>query len=184
MMPAPETYACLWLAQPGQYYPAPPYQMPPPPPPAAAPPQALRPVAVPQEQLLQTATIRNSVNLKKNSLALVPVDGHPRRLAVTFTFDSSVPCRCAPLFFQRIRAGVFVVAKRLRQGYGSLLPSLRSVLLLRCSVETGTRCWYLGLHTCVLWSPTDGPIRSDVLRVVWWCAPRGGEGRECCTLAR
>ena len=69
--------------------------MPPPPPPAAAPPPALRPVAVPQEQLLQTATIRNSVNLKKNSLALVPVDGNPRRLAVTFTFDSSVPCRRA-----------------------------------------------------------------------------------------
>ncbi|KAK9828418.1 hypothetical protein WJX81_006069 [Elliptochloris bilobata] len=77
----------------GQYYPVP-YQMqpPPPPPPAAAPP-AMRPAAVPQEQLLQTATIRNSVNLKKNSLALVPVDGNPRRLAVTFTFDSSVPCR-------------------------------------------------------------------------------------------
>ena len=101
MMPAPETHACLWPAQPGQYYPAPPYQMPPPPPPpAAAPPQALRPVAVPQEQLLQTATIRNSVNLKKNSLALVPVDGNPRRLAVTFTFDSSVPCRCAPLLLR------------------------------------------------------------------------------------
>ena len=74
---------------------------PPPPPPVVAPPQALRPVAVPQEQLLQTATIRNSVNLKKNSLALVPVDGNPRRLAVTFTFDSSVPCRCAPLFLNK-----------------------------------------------------------------------------------
>lgn len=80
------------LVQGGQYYPTP-YQMPPPAvPPASAP--AL--VAVPQEQLLQTATIRNAVNLKKNSLALVPVDGNPRRLAVTFTFDSSVPCRRAP----------------------------------------------------------------------------------------
>ncbi len=68
------------------------------PPPAVPPPgaPALRPVAVPQEQLLQTATIRNAVNLKKNSLALVPVDGNPRRLAINFTFDSSVPCRRAP----------------------------------------------------------------------------------------
>lgn len=107
-MPATGTHAPLWRAQPGQYYPAPPYQMPPPPPPpAAVPPQALRPVAVPQEQLLQTATIRNAVNLKKNSLALVPVDGNPRRLAVTFTFDSSVPCRCALLLlstFERCRS--------------------------------------------------------------------------------
>jgi len=81
----------------GQYYPAPPYHMPPPgaPPPPAPVPAGVRPVAVPQEQLLQTATIRNAVNLKKNSLALVPVDGDPRRLAVSFTFDSSVPCRRA-----------------------------------------------------------------------------------------
>ena len=112
------------LAQAGQYYPAP-YQMTPPappPPPAAAPPPALRPVAVPQEQLLQTATIRNSVNLKKNSLALVPVDGNPRRLAVTFTFDSSVPCRCAFLS-KKIFAGIIVVDKRRRQSLQSVLCS-------------------------------------------------------------
>jgi hypothetical protein len=87
----------------GQYYPAPPYHMPPPgaPPQPAPPPAGVRPVAVPQEQLLQTATIRNAVNLKKNSLALVPVDSDPRRLAVSFTFDSSVPCRRARLALHR-----------------------------------------------------------------------------------
>ena len=53
------------------------------------------PVPPPPEQLTQTATIRNAVNLKKNSLRLEPVNGDSSRLAVHFDFDASEPCWCA-----------------------------------------------------------------------------------------
>lgn len=52
---------------------------------AAAPP-------APSQELTQTATIRNAVNLKKNTLAVTPVPGAPGRLAISFTFDASQPC--------------------------------------------------------------------------------------------
>ncbi|KAK9905555.1 hypothetical protein WJX75_002064 [Coccomyxa subellipsoidea] len=56
------------------------------------------PVQPAPEQLTQTATIRNAVNLKKNSLRLEPVDGDSSRLAVHFDFDASEPC-CVTTFF-------------------------------------------------------------------------------------
>ena len=59
------------------------------PPPAAAAAQA------PPQELTKTATIRNSVNLKKNTLRLVPVAGDPQKLRITFSFDNSAPCMCA-----------------------------------------------------------------------------------------
>ena len=46
----------------------------------------------PTQQLTQTATIRNSVNLKKSSLAVSPVPGDSSKLAISFTFDASQPC--------------------------------------------------------------------------------------------
>lgn len=60
----------------------------PPPPGAAQPPMA----PGPSQELTQTATIRNAVNLKKSSLAVTPVPGQPNRLAISFTFDASQPC--------------------------------------------------------------------------------------------
>lgn len=45
------------------------------------------------KQLTKTATIRNNVNLKKSTLHLTPVPGDPDRLQISFTFDSSAPCR-------------------------------------------------------------------------------------------
>lgn len=58
--------------------------------PPAAPQQP--PPAGPSQELTQTATIRNAVNLKKNTLAVTPVPGQPNRLAISFTFDASQPC--------------------------------------------------------------------------------------------
>ena len=49
--------------------------------------------APPAQELTQTATIRNAVNLKKATLALVPLEGSPSRLAVRFNFDASEACR-------------------------------------------------------------------------------------------
>ena len=169
-MPRIETYVCFLRAQPGQYYPAPPYQMPPPPPPAAAPPPALRPVAVPQEQLLQTATIRNSVNLKKNSLALVPVDGNPRRLAVTFTFDSSVPCRCALLFHGKVVQAALLLRSADARFLAVWCPAAGCTGITKVFYQDRERVVaFWAAHTCVPWSPFGGQIRSAWLRVVWWC---------------
>lgn len=64
-------------------------------PPGAPPPPggpAPTPAATPAQELTQTATIRNAVNLKKNTLEVTPVPGSPNRLAITFTFDASQPC--------------------------------------------------------------------------------------------
>lgn len=43
------------------------------------------------QEVKQTATIRNAVNLKKFTLALVPVEGQPHKLAVRFQVDASEP---------------------------------------------------------------------------------------------
>lgn len=55
------------------------------------------PVGAPQaaQELTKTATIRNSVNLKKNTLRLVPLAGDPKELLITFAFDNSAPCTYA-----------------------------------------------------------------------------------------
>lgn len=66
-------------------------RMPPPPPGGAAAPGA-GPAPGPSQELTQTATIRNAVNLKKNTLEAVPIPGTPNKLAITFTFDASQPC--------------------------------------------------------------------------------------------
>ncbi|EFN57168.1 hypothetical protein CHLNCDRAFT_143545 [Chlorella variabilis] len=81
---------------PPQQYPAlmqqhPSGRMPPPPPGGAAAPGA-GPAPGPSQELTQTATIRNAVNLKKNTLEAVPIPGTPNKLAITFTFDASQPC--------------------------------------------------------------------------------------------
>ena len=46
----------------------------------------------PTQELTQTATIRNAVNLKKATLAVTPLPDNPARLAISFTFDASQPC--------------------------------------------------------------------------------------------
>uniref|UniRef100_A0A7S0SM51 RING-type E3 ubiquitin transferase n=1 Tax=Mantoniella antarctica TaxID=81844 RepID=A0A7S0SM51_9CHLO len=59
-----------------------PGQQPPPPP---------QPQAT--EQTTRATTIRNHVNLKKNTLTVVPVDPtKPDKLTVAFTFDANIPC--------------------------------------------------------------------------------------------
>eukprot|EP00884_Botryococcus_braunii_P018074 jgi/Botrbrau1/4950/Bobra.0122s0028.1 len=52
----------------------------------------------PERELTQTATIRNSVNLKKVSLKLVPVNGDSNKLAVCFEFDASQPASVTTFF--------------------------------------------------------------------------------------
>ena len=48
--------------------------------------------APPQAQLQRTFTIRNDVNLKKNSLKLIQDDAHPGRYHLEFTFDAATEC--------------------------------------------------------------------------------------------
>ncbi|PRW34052.1 putative E3 ubiquitin- ligase LOG2 isoform B [Chlorella sorokiniana] len=85
--------------QPAPQYPPP--GAPPPPFPHAGParpaaptsgPAAPAPAAGPAQELTQTATIRNAVNLKKNTLEVTPLPGQPNKLAISFTFDASQPC--------------------------------------------------------------------------------------------
>ena len=49
----------------------------------------------PTQEYQKTDTIRNQVNLKKQSLKLAPVEGRPTDMHLTFTFDASAACRCA-----------------------------------------------------------------------------------------
>ena len=44
-----------------------------------------------QQEVKQTATIRNAVNLKKFTLKLVSVEGQPNKLSVRFQVDASEP---------------------------------------------------------------------------------------------
>lgn len=44
------------------------------------------------QSLTQTATIRNSVNLKKNSLRLESFEGNESVMKIVFDFDASAPC--------------------------------------------------------------------------------------------
>ena len=46
----------------------------------------------PQAQLQRTFTIRNDVNLKKNSLRLVADEEHPERYHLEFVFDAATEC--------------------------------------------------------------------------------------------
>ena len=58
--------------------------------------QQQQPAPAPQptgEQTTRTTTIRNHVNLKKNTLAVTPAG--PGKLKVTFTFDANVECACS-----------------------------------------------------------------------------------------
>jgi hypothetical protein len=50
------------------------------------------PPHVPQQEATPTTTIRNSVNLKKSTLKVVPVDGDNNRLSIEFEFDASDSC--------------------------------------------------------------------------------------------
>lgn len=59
-------------------------------------PQPNPPAGAQDGQLQQTSTIRNAVNLKKDSLKLVPRPGNPDILDVYFKFDSTALCRCPP----------------------------------------------------------------------------------------
>jgi E3 ubiquitin-protein ligase MGRN1 len=83
---------------PGQFYGPgfrPPFPGPVRPPPG--PPQRPPPPPPPTQELTQTATIRNAVNLKRSSLAATPVPGSEHLLTIRFTFDASSPC-CATTF--------------------------------------------------------------------------------------
>ena len=48
--------------------------------------------SAPQAQLQRTFTIRNDVNLKKNSLRLVADEEHPERYHLEFVFDAATEC--------------------------------------------------------------------------------------------
>ncbi len=43
------------------------------------------------QEVKQTTTIRNAVNLKKFTLSLVPKEGQPNKLSVRFQVDASEP---------------------------------------------------------------------------------------------
>jgi hypothetical protein len=48
--------------------------------------------SAPQAQIQRTFTIRNDVNLKKNSLRLVADEEHPERYHLEFVFDAATEC--------------------------------------------------------------------------------------------
>jgi len=50
------------------------------------------------EQTTKTTTIRNHVNVKKNSLTLLPSPTDPNKLGVKFTFDANIECWVSVFF--------------------------------------------------------------------------------------
>ena len=50
------------------------------------------------EQTTKTTTIRNHVNVKKNSLTLHPSPTDPNKLGVNFTFDANIECWVSVFF--------------------------------------------------------------------------------------
>ena len=66
------------------------YRGPAPPPSAAPQPAAVAPL--PAQQYNHTKTIRNSVNIDKKSIRLVPLPNEPHKLRITFAFDATEPC--------------------------------------------------------------------------------------------
>lgn len=70
-----------------------PYTQPPVAPPSGfGQPQQTRP-PVQTHEYHQTATIKNQVNLKKDSLKVEPLPGRPHEFALKFTLDATAPCR-------------------------------------------------------------------------------------------
>ena len=45
------------------------------------------------QEYQRTATIRNQVNLKKQTLRVDPAPGNDQELVISFTFDASAACR-------------------------------------------------------------------------------------------
>ncbi len=78
-------------AQPGGIPPPPVYPRPPAPTQQAPPPPAA-PAGKDGQDFTQTATIRNSVNVKKDTIKLEPVEGDATKLKIVFSFDCTQPC--------------------------------------------------------------------------------------------
>ena len=53
----------------------------------------LNPAPQQANELTQTATIRNAVNLKKNTIKLIPLADSPNKYSIHFVFDASTSCR-------------------------------------------------------------------------------------------
>lgn len=109
--------------------------------------QAPKPQPPPQ-QLTKTATIRNSVNLKKATLRLQPLPGNPQQLLISFTFDNSAPCR---FDFVGLAA-----TGGLHNGRLQTMGHLGAIVLLAtqdstCSVHTRLCSVDLCLHMAVVW---------------------------------
>lgn len=98
-------------------------------PPAGAPGQQGPAPAGPSQELTQTATIRNAVNLKKATLEVTPVPGAPTRLAISFTFDASQPCAVT----------TFVAATE-EPAHGCRLASAKQEPAPALYYEKGVRC--------------------------------------------
>ena len=74
----------------------------------------------PVEQTARTTTIRNHVNLKKNTLEVVSVDpATPDKLMVKFSFDANVECWCS----------VFLVASETPREGCSLTPASAAAIV-------------------------------------------------------
>lgn len=56
------------------------------------------PAARPEPQAQRTNTVRNHVNLKKQTLKLVPVKEEPGKFTVEFKFDAAAPCAVSVFF--------------------------------------------------------------------------------------
>ena len=54
--------------------------------------QAPKPGTKDGQDFTQTATIRNSVNVKKDTIKLEPLEGDPTKLRISFSFDCTQPC--------------------------------------------------------------------------------------------
>ncbi|CAL1366697.1 unnamed protein product [Linum trigynum] len=117
---APSQYPNPNLPPPPPYYPHHHHRHPPPPqshhgyyPPPPPPPQLPAPLpAAPYVEHQKAVTIRNDVNVKKETIRIEEDEENPGSFLVAFTFDATAPCSITVLFFAKESEDCNLVATR------------------------------------------------------------------------
>ena len=102
--------------------------------------QTSRP-APPTQELTQTATIRNAVNLKKQTLKVKQMENDANKLLISFTFDASSPCLVS----------TFVLAEE----------EVSNASKLNCTAQPAGRALKYDRGLGLTFPPSEGEAMSD-----------------------
>lgn len=111
------------------------------------------------QDFTQTATIRNSVNVKKDTIKLEPVQGDPTKLRITFSFDCTQPCCVTTYVCAHEDAETFKLTPRYTTPAACCIyeKGVRSTLWMVGFMQHFLRrsnIFYIPLLLCMLWPPS------------------------------